>query len=172
MFYSIFLGLTVHWSSLPQASIEVHVGLLVLCSIPMHDCIVDFNIRKTLAFRARYAIKCSLISDPVTRATLQSLANFNYEEIKVVCQNGMLVIECLNIRIIFSCIWYSRSYPDTLVSKVLVGCLWNYLLTYWKFPMSQRWNYCWLLIIWSGALEADRLILGSNERTTLRVNIP
>ena len=100
--YSIFAGLTVHWSSLPQASIRVHLGLFVLCSIPMHDCIVDFNIRKTLAFRARYAIKCSLTSDPVTRATLQSLANFNYEEIKAVCQNGMFEIRSANIGIIFS----------------------------------------------------------------------
>ena len=59
----------------------------------MYVCVADFNIRKTLAFRARYAVKCSLISAPVTRSTLQSLANFNYQEIKAVCQNGMFVIE-------------------------------------------------------------------------------
>ena len=110
---------------------EVHV----LCWIPMYVCVVDFNIRKTLAFRAHYVIKCSLISDPVTRSTLQSLANFSYEEIKVVCQNGMFVIECVNIGIIISCNWYSRSYSDMQVSKILVGWFWNDILTYSKFSM-------------------------------------
>ena len=65
------------------------LAVLVMFDITVpSDCFSDYRVRRRLEFRAVYNVDCSLLSHPITRTTLMSMIQQQYDQIDSICLKG------------------------------------------------------------------------------------
>lgn len=85
----------------------------------LHLLFTDPDVVRHVQFRAHYAVDCSILSNPVSRATLASLAESNFKDIQSVCDKG----ELFYISILYVHVSYNSNFTRVDNCKVQGGRL-------------------------------------------------